>query len=164
MSSPSPAHPDGTELLEAGLLRGRPLELDPATFRRLADADYSTQLVSARWIAALSSPSWGGGEAGLVAIKSIEDDCDGRRRPPRNLRREIHILATLNHPNVRLTFAHTMLTARLTTLSLSTDHRAALCRADPSRSAHELHLQDTHTALPSHPLTPAPEPFVHLQQ
>ena len=89
-------------LLHPGRLNGHPLPIDRTSFAHLADADYSTTVASARLAAGWEHVCWRGGEPGVVARKTVEENELGLARRPRNLRREVALLGELRHPNVRM--------------------------------------------------------------
>lgn len=93
--------PHPPSLIQAGLLRGQPIGVDPDSFHAFSINDYDGRRVyRAATIGrddGIRSDGVRGGQKGFVAIKVVED---GLERRPRNLQREIQLLNGMNHPNV----------------------------------------------------------------
>lgn len=87
-------------LLAFGTLQGGPVNLDPSTILPPAD-EHGVYRATLRL--PLSDTLRHGGDASLVAIKSVED---GRTREPRNVRGEVRLLQALQHDNVRICVVH----------------------------------------------------------
>ncbi|ORY77570.1 kinase-like domain-containing protein [Leucosporidium creatinivorum] len=83
-----------TTLLAPGTLQGAPINLDPTSV--VAPSREQGIYVGSLTVP-LTDALLHGGEAGKVAIKSVED---GRVRLPRNVRREVRLLAGLQHDNI----------------------------------------------------------------
>ncbi|KAI5481642.1 arylamine N-acetyltransferase [Pseudohyphozyma bogoriensis] len=87
--------PSPPTLFVPGLLRGSPINLDPATLRLLPGGGRSVFVGNIFNESAERDVR--GGEKGVVAVKVVDD---GRFRVPRNARREATLLGKMDHVNV----------------------------------------------------------------
>ncbi|GAA5973936.1 hypothetical protein JCM11641_001230 [Rhodosporidiobolus odoratus] len=110
MSPPTPDYnlPDPPTLLQAGTLKGQPINIDPSSIRPAGDGN---PLFLASLTRNPTQEARRDGEAGVVAVKVVE--LDGTRRP-RDGRKEAELLGRMQHPNILA-----LLNAYLTPTSLS---------------------------------------------
>lgn len=130
-------------LLAAGTLQGSPVNLDPTSIVAPSRGQgVFVGSVTVPW----SCDVLHGGESGKVAIKSVED---GKVRLPRNVRREVRLLAGLQHDNVSCLAVCQICIAYLITIVPTDPTTSQRLPNSADLFGADRHIHHFHSLLPS---------------